>query len=202
MSAQPPAAAPPERGRAFWIVFAIGVAGVALGIWLVMAMLPRWLGSGGDASGTMTGSGTDGRKIHATLFYVSESGTELVPVSREVPLAGTPAEQARRIVEAQLQPAPAGLFTAIPGGVSVRAVYLTTKGEAFVDLSREIVSANTGGSLDETLTVFAIVNAVTVNLPDVAGVQVLVDGKEVDSLTGHVDLRHPLRRSLKWVRKQ
>ena len=31
--------------------------------------------------------------------------------------------------------------------------------------------------------------------------QILVDGKEVDTLAGHVDLRIPLDRSLKWVRK-
>ncbi len=52
-------------------------------------------------------SAADARKIHATLFYVAQDGTELVPVSREVPYGDTPAEQARRIIEAQLQP-PAG----------------------------------------------------------------------------------------------
>jgi hypothetical protein len=35
----------------------------------------------------------------------------------------------------------------------------------------------------------------------VSAVQILVDGKAVDTLAGHIDLRHPLERSLKWVRK-
>jgi hypothetical protein len=86
------------------------------------------------------------------------------------------------------------MYSPIPVGTTVRAVYLTTKGEAFVDLSREIVTGHTGGSLDESLTVFALVNALTVNLPDVSGVQMLVDGKEVDTQSG-IDLRHPLGRS-------
>jgi hypothetical protein len=30
-------------------------------------------------------------------------------------------------------------------------------------------------------------------------VQVLVDGKEVDTLAGHVDLRRPLAKNLSWV---
>ena len=197
-----PAGAPGQGRPLVGIAVVLGIALLAGGIWLVTIMLPRWLGSGGGAGTASTGSAADARKIHATLFYVAESGTELVPVSREVPLAPTPAEQAKRIVEAQLQAAPTGLFTAIPTGVTVRAVYLTAKGEAFVDLSHEIATAHTGGSLDETLSVFAVVNAITVNLPDVTGVQILVDGKEVDSLAGHVDLRHPLRRSMKWVRKQ
>jgi hypothetical protein len=33
-------------------------------------------------------------------------------------------------------------------------------------------------------------------------VQILIDGKEADTLAGHVDLRHPLGRSLKWVKRQ
>jgi hypothetical protein len=30
-------------------------------------------------------------------------------------------------------------------------------------------------------------------------VQVLVDGKEVDTLVGHVDLRRPLTKNVSWV---
>ena len=46
---------------------------------------------------------------------------------------------------------------------------------------------------------YSIVNALTVNLPAIQRVQILVDGKEVDTLAGHVDLRHPLAKSLEWV---
>jgi hypothetical protein len=42
---------------------------------------------------------------------------------------------------------------------------------------------------------------VTVNLPDIAAVQILVDGKQVDTLAGHIDLRYPLGKALEWVRK-
>jgi hypothetical protein len=198
---QPPQAGPARSRRTLWLVFGIGVTGVIVGVWLVMTLLPRWLGGGPAGSAGTSGAGTDGRKIHATLFYVAGDGGELVPVSREVPLGATPGEQARRIVEAELLPAPSGMYSPIPAGTTVRAVFLTAKGEAFVDLSHEIVSGHPGGSLDEALTVFALVDALTVNLPDVSGVQVLVDGKEVDTLAGHIDLRHPLKRSLKWIKK-
>jgi hypothetical protein len=30
-------------------------------------------------------------------------------------------------------------------------------------------------------------------------VQILVDGREVDTLAGHVDLRNPLSKNLTWV---
>jgi hypothetical protein len=71
-----------------------------------------------------------------------------------------------------------------------------------VDLSADARTKHTGGALDELFTIYAIVNALTVNLPAISRVQILVDGKEVDTLAGHVDLRHPLSKNLKWVRTE
>jgi hypothetical protein len=68
-----------------------------------------------------------------------------------------------------------------------------------VDLSGDVTAKHTGGTLDETLTVYAIVDALTVNLPAITRVQILVDGKEVDTLAGHIDLRRPLVRNLDLV---
>ncbi len=87
----------------------------------------------------------------------------------------------------------------MPAGTTLRALYLTSNGAAYVDLSREVVNAHSGGSLDEMLTIYSIVNALTMNLPAVTSVQVLVDGKEVDTLAGHVDLRRPLTKNVSWV---
>ena len=73
----------------------------------------------------------------------------------------------------------------------------------FAELVQEGVERR-GGSLielrgDEALAVFTLVNALTVNLPDITAVQILIDGKEVDTLAGHVDLRRPLVQNLTWV---
>ena len=81
----------------------------------------------------------------------------------------------------------------------MRQIFVAEDGTAFVDLSKEAVTNHRGGSLDELFAVYAIVNAVTVNLPAIKGVQILIDGQEVDTLAGHVDLRHPLTRNLRWV---
>jgi spore germination protein GerM len=88
----------------------------------------------------------------------------------------------------------------IPKGTTLRAFFVTERGDAFVDLSREVTTAHPGGSLTELLTVHAIVNAVTTNLPAVQRVQIMVDGKEVDTLAGHVDIRRPLSRDASLVK--
>jgi hypothetical protein len=138
-------------------------------------------------------------KIKATLYYISEDGLSLPGIQRDVPFGDPIVEQARRIVEAQLAPAPAPYVSPIPAGTSLRALYIGDRGDAFVDLSGEVRTAHSGGSLDELFTIYAIVNALTVNLPAITRVQILVDGKEVDTLAGHVDLRRPLQKNLKWT---
>jgi hypothetical protein len=61
---------------------------------------------------------------------------------------------------------------------------------------------HTGGALDELFTVYTIVDALTVNLPAITRVQILIEGREVDTLAGHVDLRNPLQKNLQWVRTE
>jgi spore germination protein GerM len=123
-------------------------------------------------------------------------------VQREVPFGEGVLEQARQIVSAQLAVAPEPLASAIPPATTLRALFVTEQGDAFVDLSVEARTRHTGGALDELFTVYTIVNALTTNLPAVKRVQILIDGKEVDTLAGHVDLRHPLQKNLKWVRSE
>jgi spore germination protein GerM len=145
---------------------------------------------------------TETAHITATLFYASSDGQSLVGVKRDVPLASGVVEQGRQILLTELQAAPQPYVKVIPEGTVLRAFYVTDRGDAFVDLSPEVSRAHPGGSLNELMTVYALVNAVTTNLPAVQRVQILVDGKEVDALAGHVDIRRPLTRDVSLVRER
>ena len=197
--AETPAA--PAGARGLRVAIGVGVALLALGLWLV-TLVPGWI-SRNPATQTPAPAppSSSVRRIQVTLFYVSSDGSELIPATREVPYGETTAEQARHILTAQVRTPPDGFASAIPAGTNVRGVFMGAKGEMYVDLSPEVTSGHPGGSLDEALAVFAIVNAITTNLPDVTAVQILVDGKEADSLAGHIDLREPIARSDTWVRK-
>ena len=140
-------------------------------------------------------------RITATLYYSSRDGQALVPVRREVPLAEGVVPQGREILAMQLQPAPEGYVSVVPKGTTLRAFYVTERGDAFVDLSSEVSANHPGGSFTELLTVYTIVNAVTTNLPTLQRVQILIDGREADTLAGHVDLRRPLAKDLSLVKE-
>ncbi len=175
---------------ALGVIAAAGALGWAIFWWLPALISPQQATrSGGATADAPAGSG---RTIRATLFYANETGDGLVGVEREVPQADDTAEQARNILDRQFEAAPAPLLQVVPEATRVRTVFLITGGTAYVDLTGEVASTHPGGSLDELLTVYAIVDALTVNLPSVTSVQILIDGKEVDTLAGHVDLRRPL----------
>ena len=73
----------------------------------------------------------------------------------------------------------------VPVGTRLRAFFVDSRGDAFLDLTSEVRSAHPGGSFGEALTVAALVNAVTTNLRAVRRVQLLVEGEEVETLAGH-----------------
>jgi hypothetical protein len=175
------------------VVLGILVAAAGLG-WALFAWVPGLVAprqaTRGAASAPDLPAGA--RTIRATLFYGNEGGDGLVGIEREVLQADDTAEQARNILERELEAAPAPLLQVVPDATRVRTVFVISGGTAYVDLTGEVSSAHSGGSLDELLTVYAIVDALTVNLPSITSVQILIDGKEVDTLAGHVDLRRPL----------
>ncbi len=186
------------------VLVPVTIAVAVLMVWVLFWALPRKYGR---ATATRTAAAAPaaaapppaGRKIKARLFYVGDDGMRLTSVEREVAYGEGTLEQAREIINAQIAPVNDPLVSAIPRGTTLRALFLTERGEAFVDLSRELASGHSGGTTAEMLTVYSLVNALTVNLPGVTAVQVLVDGKEVDTLAGHVDLRRPLAKDLAWV---
>ena len=131
--------------------------------------------------------------IKARLFYLPPMACACNQASRRSSSARRRTAQARRLIEAQLLPPQPPLVSAVPAGTTLKELFLTDRGEAYVDLSAELSKNHAGGSLDEILTVYTLVSALTENLPSIMRVQILIDGHEVDTLAGHVDLRCPLR---------
>lgn len=179
----------------------VGIALVLAVAWGVSRGLERLVGPPAQsATAPAAPAAAPTAHITATLYYAAPDGQSLIAVPREVPLAEGVVAQGREIVATELLAAPSPYVTVIPNGTVLRAFYVTEQGDAFVDLSGQISKGHPGGSFTELLTVYAVVNAVTTNLPAVQRVQLLVDGKEVDTIAGHIDVRRPLVRDLSLVR--
>jgi len=190
-------------GRRYFQIGAAIVV-VALAAWGASSVLERMVSPQPAPSSAPASAAAAATVPHiiATLYYATADGQALAAVKREVPLAEGVRAQGRQILQSQLDAAPTPFLSVIPAGTMLRAFYITARGDAFVDLSPEISTAHPGGSTNELLTVYAIVNAVTTNLSSIQRVQILIGGREADTLAGHVDLRRPFERELSLVREQ
>jgi len=190
-------------GRALVIAAVLSVGVALIGVLAITYPRPTAARSkaapAAAATPAQAGPVAPGRKIKARLFYVSDDGERLVGVERDIAFGDGVTAQAREIVNAQIVPVAAPLVSAIPDGTALRALFVTERGEAYVDLSRPFAGSHWGGTTSELLSVYTIVDVLTENLPAITSVQVLVEGKEVDTLAGHVDLRRPLAKNMAWV---
>jgi sporulation and spore germination protein len=132
-----------------------------------------------------------GRTINVKLFFSGTDQPGLVMEERTVPFSSDLGAQLQAVVAELVLGSKAGLVPTLPPETKVLDVFVTPRGVAYVDVSKE-AAVGTGGSHEELLSVYSIVNSLTVNFPAVKRVQILVDDRPVATLAGHVDLSHPL----------
>jgi len=143
----------------------------------------------------------DTRRINVKLFFGTPGSTSLVAEERSIPYHDTLHAQAKEVLDALISGPKGKLVPPIPQGTRLLDVMVSKDGIAYVDFSGEIVSNHQGGSAGEMVTVYSIVNTLSSNLPQIQGVQILVDDHSVDTLNGHLDLSRPLKPDLSLARQ-
>lgn len=142
---------------------------------------------------------TGNRTETVALFYVNNGKNSLTlkPVIIEIP--STTVEQRRiAVLEALFKgpPADSKLLSIFPEGTKVLGIEVQN-GLATVNLNRKATMLNVG-SQGEALAVASIVNTLT-KLPEIFEVKILIEGEEVESLAGHVDLSETFRYNSQFV---
>jgi len=134
--------------------------------------------------------------VEVRLFFESVASGKLEAEVRKVARYASLAEQGRKVLEELLAgPEDAGFVSPLPQGTRLLGFYVDDTGCAYADFSREFVRNHPGGTYGELLTVYAVVNTLTVNFPKIKQVKFLVQGTELETLAGHLDLRKPLTRN-------
>ena len=148
-----------------------------------------------DANAPVATPAPDGSlpKTTITLYFPSATDDRLVAETREIVDTARPAERGTQVlVELMAGPKDKGALPAVPEGTTLRQLWIGKSGIAWADFSEELATGLKGGSSDELLAVYAIVDSLTANVPQIKRVGLLVAGKERDTLAGHVDIRRPL----------
>lgn len=135
--------------------------------------------------------------LKMTVYRATNDAMYLVPEVHEVARGEFTAKTA---IELMLTaPKSKEVFSPVPAGTKLKK--LTIKDHiAYVDFNDRIAKNNGGGSTSERLLVGAIVNTLT-EFPEIEKVQILVDGKNIETLSGHMDISEPLSRSPEIIKK-
>ncbi|MBU4349923.1 GerMN domain-containing protein [bacterium] len=134
--------------------------------------------------------------VEVNLYFSDSQAMYLVAEKRKISQAPSLARQS--VVELIKGPESSDLYPTIPEGTQVNEVYIVDD-IVYIDLSEEIFKNHPGGSSGELMTVYSIVNTLT-EIPTIKGVQILVEGNEMKSLVGHIDISMPLLRDEDWIK--
>ena len=123
----------------------------------------------------------------AKLYFPSYEQGALLEEGRPISWASSDEDRIRQVILAIVEGSRQGLSRALPPTASIRGVFLTLDGTAYLDFSEESVADLKPGISSESLVLDAIVNSIVVNVPRVKRVRIVVQGRNVDSLDGHAD---------------
>jgi spore germination protein GerM len=130
-----------------------------------------------------------GQVQQATLWIVYDQEAALHTERIAIPLMSNRQQRAEELLRAligryrqQNSPHP------LSAGAELHDVYLMEPGLAVLDLNAEFVDTQTSGVLAEELMLASIVQTLSANVPGIARVKILIDGRERETLAGHADL--------------
>lgn len=134
------------------------------------------------------------RTATVEIYFPSASSDGLVGEFRQIFDTVSPGDRAKQIVADLISgPTSDDCLRAVPPNTRLRQVYVLNDGTAYVDFSSALTEGIGGGSMKELLTVYAIVDSVAFGVREVQRVGILVNGRPLETMNGHLDLSRPLK---------
>lgn len=128
-------------------------------------------------------------KVKVYVVKIKKDDVVLEAEERSVPAGKDPKKTAvERLLATNREVGPSQKL--IPRGTKLLG-FEVKDGTAFANFSKELVDNFEGGQSSEEMLVGAIVKTLT-QFKDVKQVQILVDGKKIDSIGDHLDVSEPL----------
>ena len=140
--------------------------------------------------------------VEVVLYFSDDQAMYLVPEKRNISIGEGASDEvlaASILKELIAGPQNKELYATIPAEAKILSVKIN-EGVASADFSKELQSKHWGGSSGEGMTLNSIVNSLT-ELDSIDEVQLLIEGKKVESLAGHMDTTVPLERNEDIIRK-
>jgi spore germination protein GerM len=186
-----------SAGRGWeWLLAGLLLVLVGGALWWLLDS--PWRSSASIDSAARGGSAAPGEELN--IWFASPQEDALVSERRRVPSSATAVDRAKvSLLELLAGPKSDALRT-VSAEVKIRELFIDDQGTVYVDFSEALSRTHPGGPWAEMLTIRSIMQTLMANVPEIKRVQILIEGHEVDTLAGHVDIRRPFGAT--WVLNQ
>jgi len=136
-----------------------------------------------------------------TLYFSDSEGEYLVGEKREILKKREAREEAEETITELIKGPKGKLIPTLPLRTKLLSLQLDERGLAKVNFNKALSKDHPGGSSAEIMTVYSIVNSLTLNFPQIRRVQILMEGEVGESIAGHLSLDQPISPNADLVRK-
>ena len=125
----------------------------------------------------------------ARIYFSDQQERFLMPEKRYVIKEEDTARQAEVIVKALLEGSKEGLVNTFPPGVNLKDVKVDNSGVALVNFNENLTQLHPGGSTAEMASIYSLTNSITENVAGIKKVKILMEGRELSSIKGHISTK-------------
>ncbi len=186
-----------------------GIRGSRWSFWLLAALLAAAAGvlvwqhlSAPSAPGTAPAPASQSTRpdepLTVTLYRPVDGMLTAAPAA--VARQFSTQAQARAVLSALLAD-PHAAQSAVFSEVRLRAFFLDASGTAYVDLSPVRPEGAKASAWDELLAIYAVADTLTQNVDEIKRVRFLIEGKEAQTLAGHIDLSGSFEKRMDLVKQ-
>lgn len=173
------------------------LAAVAAGWWLAGSSDRRSRTDGIEAESAEP-AGTTKRAVH--LYFAGENSRYLRAEQRIIHEPENSTALVHLLIDTLIKGPQSGAGRTLPGTAKLSSAFILNDGRAVLDFSADAFRDLPGGVGAELLAVYSIVNTLVFNVDSVRSISILIGGREVSTLAGHVDIQQPFKANMLWVR--
>lgn len=141
-------------------------------------------------------------KKEVLLYFSDSEGEYLIAEKRPILKKNEVKEEAKETILELIKGPKEKLIPTLPPRTKLLTLQINDAGVAKVNFSSALSKDHPGGSSAEMMTVYSIVNSLALNFPQIKRVQILIDGKSIETITGHLSLRQPISPKPHLIKRQ
>lgn len=142
------------------------------------------------------------KRKEVILYFSNSEGEYLIGEKRKILKRGEVKEEAKETIIELIKGSKGKLISALPSKTKLLNLTLNEEGVAKVNFNQALSKDHPGGSTAEMMTVYSIVNSLTLNFSQIKRVQILIEGKAIETIAGHLSLSQSIPSNPNLIKRQ